>query len=1098
MVQPGHGRSDEDCGDDRPRHRDSHLLASRLERDQEKMLRESKELADFARIHPAGCTANGLNSNLMVTGGPPLAGSGRWSADPAAHLAAHPWLPRTGSPSMWLAGHPYGLGHPSLHQGMAPGFPPSLGAALPSAYQFARDPQSGQFVVIPSEHLPHFAELMDRAPPLWPAMYPSARNSLQHAHQLQLLSHQQLLRQHEMYLLQQQAAHAMELHRSAQLVQERLKASEQRVEMEEKVSKRSLDSGKAGFSSSGPGLLPRKPPVLSHSTSASYSKAVSPPPLSPRASPVCGLKAEVIQKMEEPPTQPAFSYPATPISHPSSPPPASPPPAPAIPAKEEEEPESLEKKEMEREKETASPYQALYPEIPSGYPFQSLPASFRRHYPYLLQPTAASDADGLAPDVPLPAGDSEHMPLSPEVKPIRLSPSKIVQPIQAVEEEESLEERVKTEVEMDEIQEGDLCDQDMDSMNMATSVTLPVQDVNACGLLLHHRKALSSAEDEEEPLQDCQPTYEVMACSAELGTQEDAAIDTEPCPVHLSYDGGLLPKDNEPPRMGLTPPPEEVSLATELPHVNSPQEREFPSMPQEEGEPPLETPSYGNEDISCPVPPMDIQPDDPLAGMNALAAAAELPQACLLQTSDDVVQAAVVNLEVSSSLTPEHTFLQGITLLSEIAELELEKRRQESEAGLESFPVRPTLETLLAASTQMLMEVLSDPFMDSLKNIRLPRELNPNKKYSWMQKKDEPMYSIKSAIENMDAMELDYRMRLAELQRRYKEKQRELVKLQRRRDSEEKHDEKSRSLGRRGPGRPRKRKHGSIALSPPKERGKSDGRSGKLSKSLLLSEDSEAGEGSRKRHRGFLLDEDEDTDSRSGKAKGRNHSWDEHDVLANFSSELKIKKKKLACDQEHLVSKLDKALSLSRHSKLKSPFKCTGSSGGKQKNGGCGGSRYLLPREEKKSLSNTLSFSLKAKEGKNKMAAKMKKMEVGLKLKGHLKVTSSPAISEFSSYSYNTDSEEDDESLKDEWPFQTSSSSRMRPHSLYSAVGQKTSRISGGFKASKKGLSAARTLKSKLAASRKQQFCVVPREAEAGSSFSDSSEDSFDQGYNRL
>lgn len=46
------------------------------------------------------------------------------------------------------------------------------------------------------------------------------------------------------------------------------------------------------------------------------------------------------------------------------------------------------------------------------------------------------------------------------------------------------------------------------------------------------------------------------------------------------------------------------------------------------------------------------------------------------------------------------------------------------------------------------------------------------------------MYSIKSAIENMDAMELDYRMRLAELQRRYKEKQRELVRLQRRHDHE--------------------------------------------------------------------------------------------------------------------------------------------------------------------------------------------------------------------------------------------------------------------------------------------------------------------------
>lgn len=35
----GHGRSEDDCGDERSRHRDSHLLAGRLERDQEKLLR---------------------------------------------------------------------------------------------------------------------------------------------------------------------------------------------------------------------------------------------------------------------------------------------------------------------------------------------------------------------------------------------------------------------------------------------------------------------------------------------------------------------------------------------------------------------------------------------------------------------------------------------------------------------------------------------------------------------------------------------------------------------------------------------------------------------------------------------------------------------------------------------------------------------------------------------------------------------------------------------------------------------------------------------------------------------------------------------------
>ncbi|NXI90789.1 TNC18 protein, partial [Psophia crepitans] len=823
----GHGRSEDDCGDERSRHRDSHLLAGRLERDQEKLLRESKELADFARIHPSSCATNGLNSNLMVTGGPALTSSGRWSADPASHLAAHPWLPRTGSPSMWLAGHPYGLGHPSLHQGMTPGFPPAMGGALPSAYQFARDPQSGQLVVIPSEHLPHFAELMDRAPPLWPAMYPPTRSSLQHAHQLQLLSHQQLLRQHELYILQQQAAHAMELQRSAQLV-ERLKATEQRADMEEKVTKRSLDSAKSGLSSSAPGLVHRKPPVLSPSASTSYSKAVSPPPLSPRASPVSVLKA---------------------------------PPAPAIPPKEEA-PETVEKKDLELEKEAAGPYQALFPEIPPGYPFQSLPPSFGRHYPYLLQPTTASDADGLAPDVPLPAEGSEHMELSPEVKPIHLSPSKMLEPIQAAAEEESLEERVKSEVQMEESQE-DICEQDMGSLNITTSAAVPVQNVDNCNLLLHQGETLGAMEQDQEDLQSCPPPYQVVACPAEAEAQAETGSGAETCSVHMDYDGSLVHTENEPPEMDLTPQREEASVDMDLQSADVPRGREFPNLPPEEGEQGPEIPSYTEEAISCQIPALDIKPGDPLAGMNALVAATEMPQACSLLTTASVTPSQM-KVEVLPDQALEHSFLQGITLLSEIAEMELEKRKQEMQSP-ESFPVRPTLESLLAASTHMLMEVLSTPFMESLKTIRLPRELNPNKKYSWMQKKDEPMYSIKSAIENMDAMELDYRMRLAELQRRYKEKQRELVKLQRRRDSE-------------------------------------------LNKSLLLSEDSETGEGMKKRHKGALPEEDEDVESGSGKMKGRNQSWEEHDAAPSFSNELKVKKKKVPSDQEQLASKLDKAL----------------------------------------------------------------------------------------------------------------------------------------------------------------------------------------------
>ncbi|XP_015253636.1 PREDICTED: BAH and coiled-coil domain-containing protein 1 [Cyprinodon variegatus] len=63
---------------------------------------------------------------------------------------------------------------------------------------------------------------------------------------------------------------------------------------------------------------------------------------------------------------------------------------------------------------------------------------------------------------------------------------------------------------------------------------------------------------------------------------------------------------------------------------------------------------------------------------------------------------------------------------------------------------------------------------------------------------------VKGSMETMGGEELAMRVQLAELQRRYKEKQRELAKLQRKHDHQK--DETSRSAARRGPGRPRKRK----------------------------------------------------------------------------------------------------------------------------------------------------------------------------------------------------------------------------------------------------------------------------------------------------
>lgn len=140
-----------------------------------------------------------------------------------------------------------GLGPSSLHQTLPPGYPPSLPGSVSPAYQFARDPQSGQLIVIPTEHLPHYSntravcssgraafswpwflpsalfnaraggDVLERGGPVWSGVYPPG-SSLQHAAQLQLLSQQQMLRQQELLMIQQHTAQVLELQRNAHFV----------------------------------------------------------------------------------------------------------------------------------------------------------------------------------------------------------------------------------------------------------------------------------------------------------------------------------------------------------------------------------------------------------------------------------------------------------------------------------------------------------------------------------------------------------------------------------------------------------------------------------------------------------------------------------------------------------------------------------------------------------------------------------------------------------------------------------------------------------------------------------------------------------------
>lgn len=68
--------------------------------------RDNKERVEFARIHPSNSCHGDLPSHLMVPGGTSLQ-SGQLG-DPSAHSAHHHWMPRTGSPSLWVTGHSYG------------------------------------------------------------------------------------------------------------------------------------------------------------------------------------------------------------------------------------------------------------------------------------------------------------------------------------------------------------------------------------------------------------------------------------------------------------------------------------------------------------------------------------------------------------------------------------------------------------------------------------------------------------------------------------------------------------------------------------------------------------------------------------------------------------------------------------------------------------------------------------------------------------------------------------------------------------------------------------------------------------------------------
>ncbi|TNN47649.1 Trinucleotide repeat-containing gene 18 protein [Liparis tanakae] len=400
-----------------------------------------------------------------------------------------------------------------------------------------------------------------------------------------------------------------------------------------------------------------------------------------------------------------------------------------------------------------------------------------------------------------------------------------------------------------------------------------------------------------------------------------------------------------------------------------------------------------------------------MAGMLALLAASEMAQARpdTLPTLT-LIGHASIGAHGSSTGALEMVALEGMALLSQMAQREMEHIRLEQDMTLEG------LDFLLKASRQILLEAI-----EKQSHIDLPRTLDPNKKYSWRQRKEEPLYG-KLSVDVLDAVEVEYRIHLAELQSTYREKQRDLSKLQRRRDKRERQQEdERRSLTRRGRGRPRKRKH---LATPPKLDSrpvKVNIRSLRVGRTLQYSEDSEAGDGQKKKFR--VSREEEEMEAGSGgvkmkkKKKKKKKSWNDSEPSTSHGLEvLKVKRGLVSEQEQQLASDLDRALSLSQLGSLAAPRKLAFAANSDRPKG---------KSAEGRAAERGIHPSFAAKAGKHKAdATASSALEGARKVKGQKNnAVFSPMRSELSSCSNNSDSEEHS-SARGGWP----PLSGTRPH----------------------------------------------------------------------
>ncbi|KAK7939788.1 hypothetical protein WMY93_003114 [Mugilogobius chulae] len=756
-----------------------------LDRDRDPYIRENKERVEFSRMHPPNSCHGDLSSHLMVPGGTSLQ-SGQLG-DPAAH-SAHHWMPRTGSPSLWMTGHSYSIGHSALHQNLPPGFSAAMPGPLQPVLPLPQDPS--QLVVLPTEPPAHPAthplDVIEQ-PGLWPPVY-GTRGPPSHMQHPAVYSRSQFLRQQELYSLQHpqlQHPHQHQSHQPQQAqghTQGQLQQRPVNMDMQHQSTHNAQISKRPNETSELEELIsePRTPkPAKPYSYNPPRRNTPT-----PGAFPLYTITSQSTPSTPCPTPSPAAASLQSPAISPLPP------------------PMSKRADSQEKSADIKLPQEypeSLEPDLPPGYVYPGIAIGYR-NVPSTEDVQLAEPADLAAVQVePVNCAPQsltslgEGLECQAVVRPLQeaMSPQK---PMQEVNEDiaKVLEEREKVaEVTVhyvptvEELVEKEPRE---DEVLICPPATSPVCEVASCPIPL-------STEDSERP-------QAVITLDEEEGDRP-----AEESQVELARKVNM--PEEQPSGLVSTSEPSPCSAALHAHELIATDNAEDKG-PGMESDAALDA----SEDVLSPVFVLSPQSNQteilPLKPVVPCYWSLELLIAAAFCT--DIPPFPLFPFNAPTVVPSEPKAHAGMELLSELADLELQQQRQSCGKSQEEELLMFDLKSLATLATARALEMghSESNHLGSERNLPARRIFNLRRKCSWTPR-NEPVCPAKGSVETIDGPELTMRVKLAELQRHYKEKQRELAKLQRKHDHQK--EETPRSPARRGPGRPRKRKPTLSSLS---------------------------------------------------------------------------------------------------------------------------------------------------------------------------------------------------------------------------------------------------------------------------------------------